>query len=142
MTRPTPRVFEAQSVEETEQFAAHLAPALSPGTVIALHGEMGTGKTHFVRGLVQGLGGNANLVSSPTFVLLNVYDTLLRIFHLDAYRVSGPEDFEAIGFTELLEQNGLVIVEWPQRVQALLPLQTLHVHLTAIGENVRTISVH
>src|SRR3982751_6159515 len=99
------------SVSQTETLAAQFAQSLKGGECIALHGEMGAGKTHFVRGLVRGLDGVERSVSSPTYVLLNVYDTgRLKVFHLDAYRVNGSDDFEGIGFTELLEQGGVVAV--------------------------------
>jgi tRNA threonylcarbamoyladenosine biosynthesis protein TsaE len=132
----------SQSVEQTEAIAAELAGSLRGGECIALHGDLGAGKTQFVRGLVRGLGGNARTVSSPTFVLLNVYDTgRLTVFHLDAYRVHGSEDFEAIGFPELLEQGGVVVVEWAGRVADLLPEPTVHVRITAEGGNARRIDV-
>src|SRR3954453_1149939 len=111
------QVLLSHSVAETEAIAADLAAGLGAGACLALHGELGAGKTQFVRGLVRGLGGQPRAVSSPTFVLLNVYEApsaRLSVYHLDAYRVSGPEDFEAIGFPELLEQGGVVVVEWPE----------------------------
>src|SRR5205814_621560 len=78
----------SHSVADTERIAAELARTLRGGEVIALHGELGAGKTQFTRGIVRALGGDAHAVNSPTFVLLNVYDTpSLRVFHLDAYRV-------------------------------------------------------
>ena len=130
------------SVTETENVAARLAPTLSPGSCIALHGNLGAGKTQFVRGLVKGLGGDGRAVSSPTFVLLNVYPTpTLAVYHLDAYRVGGPEDFEAIGFPELLEQGGIVVVEWPERVEALIPPTALHVHITTRSKQTRRIDL-
>ncbi len=100
-----------------------------------MHGDLGAGKTQFVRGLVRGLGGSPRAVSSPTFVLLNIYDIprgeIRRVFHLDAYRAHGAEDFESIGFTELLDQpDGLVVVEWPERVTELLPSDALHIFIT------------
>src|SRR5256885_8265393 len=105
------------SVAETESVAADLARGFRGGEVVALHGELGAGKTQFVRGLVRGLGGDPHAVSSPTFVLLNVYDAgRLAVYHLDAYRVAGADDFEGIGFAELLEQGGVVAIEWPERV--------------------------
>jgi len=108
-----------------------------------LHGEMGAGKTQFVRGLVRGLGGNPRSVSSPTFVLLNVYESgRLKVFHLDAYRVCGAEDFAAIGFAELLEQRGIVVVEWAQRVERLLPMDRFDVKIDANGKTSRRIEVH
>lgn len=134
----------AHSVAETEAAAADLAGTLRGGECVALHGEMGAGKTQFVRGLVRGLGGNARAVSSPTFVLLNVYDTppiRLPVFHLDAYRVGGPDDFEAIGFPELLSQGGVVVVEWPQRVERLLPPDAIRVLIEPVGETMRRIEI-
>jgi tRNA threonylcarbamoyladenosine biosynthesis protein TsaE len=130
------------SVEETQQLAARLAAQLHGGECIALHGELGAGKTQFVRGLVAGLGGDPRTVSSPTYVLLHLYDSArLPIFHLDAYRIGGPEDFEAIGFSELLEQNGVVVVEWASRVQALLPENCIHVTLETLDENTRAVQI-
>lgn len=120
--------------------AAALAARLSPGDCIALHGQLGAGKTQFVRGLVQALGGNPRAVSSPTYVLLNIYQTqTLTIYHLDAYRVSTEEDFEAIGFEELLDQAGIVVVEWADRIPHLLPEKTIHVKIESTGETTRII---
>src|SRR4051794_10978900 len=126
--------YETRSVAETEAVAAELARTLTPGASIALHGNLGAGKTQFVRGLLVGLGGNARTVSSPTYVLLNIYDTgRMPLFHLDAYRVNGPEDFEGIGFGELFEQGGVVVVEWADRVSALLPAGGLEGGVEASG---------
>jgi tRNA threonylcarbamoyladenosine biosynthesis protein TsaE len=134
--------FESTSVEQTEAIAAEFSRTLAGGEVIALEGDLGAGKTQFVRGLVRGLGGDARAVSSPTFVLLNVYDAgRLTVYHLDAYRVGGAEDFEAIGFAELLEQNGVVAVEWPGRVEGLLPGRRICVRIVATGESSRQIEV-
>src|SRR6266481_3058646 len=114
--------YESDSVAGTEAIAGEIAARLEGGACIALHGELGAGKTQFVRGLVRGLGGNPRSVSSPTFVLLNVYPGgRLAVYHLDAYRVQGADDFEAIGFVELLDEGGVVVVEWASRVAALLP---------------------
>jgi tRNA threonylcarbamoyladenosine biosynthesis protein TsaE len=132
----------SHSVEQTESVAADLARDLRGGECVALHGDLGAGKTQFVRGLVRGLGGNPRSVSSPTFVLLNVYDTgRLTVFHLDAYRVGGADDFEAIGFPELLEQGGVVVVEWADRVRDLLPPRAIHVRITPTDEGARTIEI-
>ena len=130
------------SVEETESVAAALASTLRGGECLALHGDLGAGKTQFVRGLVKGLGGNPRAVSSPTFVLLNVYETgRLTVYHLDAYRVAGPDDFEAIGFEELLIQGGVVVVEWADRIESLLPPDRITVRIDPVGEKTRRIKV-
>ncbi|MGH7213754.1 MAG: tRNA (adenosine(37)-N6)-threonylcarbamoyltransferase complex ATPase subunit type 1 TsaE [Tepidisphaeraceae bacterium] len=133
---------ESLSVADTESLAGELAQTLRGGEVIALHGELGAGKTQFVRGLVRGLSGNPKSVSSPTFVLLNVYDTgRLTVYHLDAYRVAGGDDFEAIGFAELLEQGGVVVVEWAGRVADLLPIERIDVTLEPLAETVRRVTI-
>jgi len=134
--------FVSNSVEETESIARDLAASLTGGEVIALTGELGAGKTQFVRGLVKGLGGSGRSVSSPTFVLLNVYDAgRLTVYHLDAYRTAGPDDFEAIGFPELLDQGGVVVVEWPARVAPLLPPHRIEVAIEPVDETIRRIRV-
>lgn len=132
----------SRSIVQTEAIAGRLAKKLKPAQCVALYGDLGAGKTQFVRGLVKGLGGKGRSVSSPTFVLLNVYETPgLKVFHLDAYRIHGPEDFQAIGFTELLDQRGLVVIEWPERVESLLPKKRINVYLKATSPRVREIQI-
>ena len=138
------RTITTHSVAGTEAAAAELARSLRGGECVALQGELGAGKTQFVRGLVVGLGGNGRAVSSPTFVLLNVYDAppiRLPVYHLDAYRVGGADDFEAIGFPELLTQGGVVVVEWPQKVEPLLPKDAIRVDIEPVGETERRIRI-
>lgn len=136
MTHPS------DSVEQTEAIAAELSLTLRGGECLALNGNLGAGKTQFVRGLVRGLGGPARSVSSPTFVLLHVYPGgRLTVFHLDAYRVAGADDFEGIGFPELLEQGGVVVVEWAERVRKLLPDRCIQVNIEPTGQTSRTIQI-
>jgi tRNA threonylcarbamoyladenosine biosynthesis protein TsaE len=135
-------VHHSHSVAKTEAIAAELARTLVGGECIALYGDLGAGKTQFVRGLVRGLGGQPRSVSSPTFVLLNIYDTgRLPLYHLDAYRTHGAEDFEAIGFAELLEQGGVVALEWPQRVAGVLPAKVIHVRFEILSRQCREIQI-
>jgi tRNA threonylcarbamoyladenosine biosynthesis protein TsaE len=138
------QTFDSNSVADTESVAAGLAQTLRGGECLALHGDLGAGKTQFVRGLVRGLGGSPRAVSSPTFVLLNVYEGgRLTVYHLDAYRVGGADDFEAIGFNELLDQpDAIVVVEWAERVSSLLPPKQLDVHIEPVGEGRRRIEIH
>jgi tRNA threonylcarbamoyladenosine biosynthesis protein TsaE len=132
----------SNSVTRTEQIAAELARGFQGGECVALNGELGAGKTQFVRGLVLGLDGNGRSVSSPTFVLLNIYQTpRLTLYHLDAYRVAGPEDFEAIGFAELLEQGGVVVIEWASRVATLLPRRHIEVSIETLSPRRRQIDI-
>ena len=132
----------SHSAEQTEAIAAEFAQKLRGGECIALHGQLGAGKTQFVRGLVAGLGGDVRSVSSPTYILLNLYDSgRLNLFHLDAYRVGGAEDFEAIGFSELLEQGGVVVVEWASRIAEALPADCMQVSIEHIGPQQRRIEL-
>jgi tRNA threonylcarbamoyladenosine biosynthesis protein TsaE len=140
----TEQVLESDSVAATEAIAGQLAATLRGGECIALDGDLGAGKTQFVRGLVRALGGDARQVSSPTFVLLHIYRSAaarLAVYHLDAYRVSGPAELDAIGLTELLEQGGVVVVEWAERVAELLPSRRIGVKIEAIGELDRRIKI-
>jgi tRNA threonylcarbamoyladenosine biosynthesis protein TsaE len=119
---------------ETARVATDLAKQLSPGCCIALHGELGAGKTTFTRFIVTALGGQPRDVSSPTFALLNIYQTPLGpVFHIDTYRTSGPDDLESMGFEELLTRQGFVIVEWPDRAQHLLPADRFDITITPDG---------
>ena len=108
--------IRTQSAEQTEAAAAALAPALEAGDLLLLHGGLGAGKTAFVRGLVRGLGGDENEVSSPTFALMNRYEGRIPVFHFDLYRLSGPDEFEAAGLDEWFGCAGVCLVEWPETV--------------------------
>ncbi len=134
--------YLSHSVEETESIAAELAATLVAGDCVALEGPLGAGKTQFVRGLAVALGANPRAVSSPTFVLLNIYrGGRLTLFHLDAYRTAGADDFDAIGFSELLEQRGVVVVEWADRIERILPGRRIWVVIEVVGENDRRLTI-
>jgi tRNA threonylcarbamoyladenosine biosynthesis protein TsaE len=135
-------VHLSHSAPETESIGADIAKSLSGGECIALDGPLGAGKTQFVRGLATALGANPRAVSSPTFMLLNIYrGGRLTVFHLDAYRVTGPEDFEGIGFGELLEQGGVVVVEWASRIAEILPAKRINIAIEVLGESERQITI-
>ena len=135
-------IHNSHSVAQTESIAAELARTLVGGECIALDGPLGAGKTQFVRGLAVALGADPRAVSSPTFVLLNIYrGGRVPLFHLDAYRVAGGEDFESIGFSELLEQNGVVVVEWASRVEKILPGVRINVSIEVTGKADRRIGI-
>jgi tRNA threonylcarbamoyladenosine biosynthesis protein TsaE len=119
----------SRSPEETFEIARRLGSALAGGAVLALVGELGSGKTLFTKGLACGLGVAAHhRVNSPTFVILQEYVGRLRIHHYDVYRLRGAEDLAAIGFEEDLDDPQMVVVvEWADRVAELLPPAALTV---------------
>jgi tRNA threonylcarbamoyladenosine biosynthesis protein TsaE len=127
--------------EATEDFAARLGATLTPNTLIALYGDLGAGKTTFVRGLVRGLGGEETMVESPTFIYVRCYPTLLPIFHFDLYRMKTRDDFTAMGFEEVFDKGGIVAIEWPERIESLLPPDCLRVYLSVISPTCRRISL-
>ena len=135
-------IHGSHSVAQTESIAAELAKTFRGGECVALDGPLGAGKTQFVRGLAAALGANPRAVNSPTFVLLNIYNGgRIPLFHLDAYRVAGAEDFESIGFSELLEQNGVVVVEWASRVAKILPASRITVTIEVTGKSDRRLLI-
>ena len=123
--------------------ANRLGKMLTGGELICLQGDLGAGKTVFVRGLAEGLGCDLSEVSSPTYVLERVYPgRRLLLRHLDAYRLSGPEEFEESDLNSGLNAPDTVsALEWPGRVEDSLPAFRLDVRITATGENERKISM-
>ena len=133
-------LFTSNSVEETIEFARQWSSCLVPNDVVALVGDLGAGKTHFVKGLVEGLGGAEN-VTSPTFTLMHEYRSgRLPVFHFDFYRLNHPVELQEIGFDDYLEENGVAVVEWGDRFPQLFPERTRWVRLTAPSEWQRVIS--
>ncbi len=127
---------------QTEQLARELAGLLQPGDVITLEAPLGGGKTTFVRGLATGLGVPEEEVSSPTFVIWQIYEGRMRLHHLDAYRLRAADELEEIGFSETLSGQDVVILEWPGVAEPLLPSDRLHVRIEyGDGEEERSLDL-
>jgi len=112
----------------TRALAAQFARALAPGTVLALHGDLGVGKTTFVQGLASGLGITAK-VTSPTFNLFSLHRGPVNLVHLDAYRLGSAREFESLLVDEFLNPPWILAVEWPERIAEAMPLGALHLEL-------------
>lgn len=126
--------------EETEGLGQGVAELLAPGDVLALCGELGSGKTCFVRGMARGLEVEEALVASPSFTLVNEYPGRITLYHMDFYRLRDLEDLELIGFWEYLGQEAVVAVEWADRIPQAFHSDTLWVHFSLVGEREREIS--
>ena len=132
----------SSSPDDTIAAGCDLARQLPPGSTIALEGELGAGKTHFVRGLVAGWGG-AEDATSPTFALVHEYPTPRGpVFHLDLYRATSAGEIWAAAHDELEAPHGLVVVEWADRFPELLPPHCVKVRLTCTGDGRREIRIH
>ncbi|MBW2231935.1 MAG: tRNA (adenosine(37)-N6)-threonylcarbamoyltransferase complex ATPase subunit type 1 TsaE [Deltaproteobacteria bacterium] len=141
MPRPIAHSLEAlclrsRTPEESRSFAAALGRvfreiAVDAGLVVSLRGELGAGKTVFVKGLAEGLGLDPGLVSSPTFVLANEYPAASAciLHHVDLYRLEGPAELETMGFFDLPGPGALVAVEWGDRFADQMPTDRLDVHI-------------
>jgi tRNA threonylcarbamoyladenosine biosynthesis protein TsaE len=123
----------------TEAFGRRLGALLFPNAVVALVGPLGAGKTHLVRAIAEGLGvKNSLAVTSPTFVLIQEYPARLPIFHFDAYRLNGSNEFLQLGVEEYYEMNGVCLIEWADRVESALPEEHLRIEITPIDESKRS----
>lgn len=120
------RDVTCSSVDDTLKLASRIGDSLRGGETLALVGDLGSGKTTFTRGLAVGLGlPDPRLVSSPTYVLEQIYPARLSIHHYDAYRLGSEEEFIALGFEEQIEQRAVLVIEWADRVAGVLPRDSL-----------------
>lgn len=134
--------LESRSEEETMVWAGRLAQTAQPGLVIALHGDLGAGKSVFARGFIRGLGVLDEPIPSPTFTLMNPYPKgRIPVYHFDLYRLDGPEDLWAIGADEYLGGSGIALVEWPERGAGMFPDDLLTVRLHSLAESDRSLEL-
>lgn len=116
------------SAEETRALAAELATVLPPDTTLALHGDLGVGKTTFVQGLARGLG-IADAVTSPTFNIFTLHRGRIQLLHLDAYRLEHPRQVEDLLLADFMVTPWCLAIEWPEKIAAWLPPGALHLDL-------------
>lgn len=116
------------SAEETRTLAAALAAALPPESTLALHGDLGVGKTTFVQGLARGLG-ISEAVTSPTFNIFTLHRGRINLLHLDAYRIGSAREVEDLLLSDFMIPPWCLAVEWPDKIAAWLPPGTLHLDL-------------
>ncbi len=132
--------FTSGSENETSQIAKDFAEILQMGDVVALRGELGSGKTFFVKKVVEKLGFNG-YVSSPTFTILNIYEASTYLYHFDFYRLNNIEAIEKIGFYDLLTEDGIFFIEWPEKAEELFPDEYFEIRFDIINRTHRKISI-
>lgn len=125
--------------EQTEQWAGKIATCARDGDFLVLRGDLGAGKTAFVRGFAHELGSDD--VSSPTFSIVHEYKAQIPLFHMDLYRLQDEWDLETIGYEEYTQRNGIILMEWAERVESVLPNDRLEISLYHMDENTREISL-
>lgn len=131
----------SHSVAETENIAERFAQTLTGGEAVLLVGEMGAGKTHFVKGLAKGLNID-DVITSPTFTLHNIYYGRLTLNHFDFYRVEDPAEAEMLGLDEFFyDRRGVSAIEWSENIRELIPAKHITVTIEKLNESERKITV-
>ena len=129
-------VYFTDNAEQTSALGEQFAKSLKKGAVVLLKGEMGAGKTVFVKGVARALGITER-ITSPTYAYMNDYDGVL--YHYDCYRLSSGEDAEGLGLTDYFYADGICIIEWSENIADVLPKNCIEVKIEKIGENQRRI---
>ena len=134
------QTYLSNSVEETERFAQEFGKTLKDGDCLAFFGDLGAGKTAFVRGLTRGLGIEAE-VSSPTFALVHEYRGAHTLYHYDMYRVDSFDSLYSTGFFDVVGTDAILAVEWSENIEGALPSPYIAVTIESLGETQRRITI-
>jgi tRNA threonylcarbamoyladenosine biosynthesis protein TsaE len=134
-------IYEARDESETAKLGAALAEVLAPGSVIALNGPLGAGKTRLVQAIAEALGVPRSQCVSPTFMLINEYRGRLPIYHFDAYRLKDEDEFLELGPDEYFDGPGVALVEWAERVENCLPPERLEIRIEPSGATERRFEI-
>jgi tRNA threonylcarbamoyladenosine biosynthesis protein TsaE len=132
--------YDSASPEETAAIGKEIARLLRQGSVVALRGGLGAGKTCLAKGIAAALGV-AEEITSPTYTIVSEYQGILPFYHIDAYRLQGDDDFSGLGGEELLYGNGVSVIEWSERLSASLPKDAIIVEIAITGGDTRHITV-
>ena len=133
-------IYYSQSEKETKQLGFNLSKKVVKGCVISLRGSLGAGKTVFAKGFAEGLGITEAIVS-PTFTLVQEYDGVLKMYHLDLYRLSGEDEFESMGGEDFLYPDGVTLIEWSEKIEDMLPDNTIFINITIDKDLKRIIDI-
>lgn len=134
-------LFTSNSPEDTLAIARALGAALRPGDVVALYGELGAGKTLFCKGVGEALGIAPDRIVSPTFTIVTEHAGPVPLTHVDVYRLAGARDADEIGMREILSGVGVCLVEWAEKIEELLPRESIKVNMNILGDDRREIAI-
>jgi tRNA threonylcarbamoyladenosine biosynthesis protein TsaE len=135
-------IFHTKNPLETVRLGRRIGRLLHPGDIVALMGELGTGKTHLIKGLAAGAGiKESSYVSSPSFTFIHEYSGKVPFHHIDLYRLGAEKEAEDLGLEEVLESAGITAIEWADKIASLLPEERLLIRLSYVGEHSRSIEV-
>jgi len=135
-------ILYSKSPSETIRIGKTIGSSLQAGDVVALMGELGAGKTQFIKGLAQGIGvGKSAYVSSPSFTLINEYKGEIPFYHIDLYRLEEEKEAEELGLEEYFYGDGITAIEWADRIPSLLPGELLRVNIHYTGKQTRSIEL-
>lgn len=132
--------YLSHSEDETQKIGFEVAEKIKKGDVISLTGSLGAGKTVFAKGFAKQLGIGEAIVS-PTFTLVQEYDGRMKMYHLDLYRLSGEDEFESMGGEDFLYSDGVTLIEWSEKIESMLPDDTIYVKITINEDLTRTIEI-
>ncbi|WP_443736901.1 tRNA (adenosine(37)-N6)-threonylcarbamoyltransferase complex ATPase subunit type 1 TsaE [Treponema sp.] len=133
--------YITHSAQETVNLGEKIGSLLKSGDVIAMTGTLAAGKTTITKGIAKALG-ITDVVTSPTFCLISEYEgTKMPLYHMDVYRLDGPEDFINLGVEDMLDGDGVCIVEWSEKVSSELPKRTIKIEITPLEDGSRQIKI-
>ena len=136
------QTFKTHSPAETQTLGERLGKTLKSGDVIALIGDLGTGKTCLTQGIARGIGiAPDEVVSSPSYILINEYDGTIPIYHIDLYRLETAAEIAELGLMEYMDSDGICIIEWAERMEHALPENHIRIDIRWEDENVRHFTV-
>jgi tRNA threonylcarbamoyladenosine biosynthesis protein TsaE len=134
--------FQSTSTSQTIHIGKQIGSLLRPGDVIALVGELGTGKTHLVKGLAAGVGvKRSGQISSPSFTLIHEYEGRIPFYHIDLFRLKAEREAEELGLEEYFGGKGTTAIEWADRIPSLLPKEMLSLYMRYTGKHTRSIEM-
>ncbi len=132
--------FISHNAEETIEIGKKIGSMCKSGTVISLRGSLGAGKTVIAKGIAQYLNIEEAIVS-PTFTIIQEYSGTLPLYHMDLYRISGCDEFEMLGGEEMLYGNGITLIEWSEKIEEMLPENTIYIDITILDNLDRVINI-